>query len=634
MSLQIWLPLNGSLKNQGLSDLTFTASNLTHTTTDGKLGSCYTGNGSNGTLMSAQSIDLGRNQSMFCWLKAATFATNPVGICTNHHYTRQINLGLTLVKSSTTQAYLSVSLGQTNGRNWASYKSKTLLNAGTWYHVGYTYDGATLKLYINGVMDASYSISNVQTGPAPFGCYLWAVNHSGYYLSGHLNDVRVYDHTLSTKEIKEIYKTKIIHYPLDKGDYIAVDNFMATPVPSGVASYAWDASLHPEAITVSNWSGGYNGGVSSPATGYHAHWKLIDDIPTMVFPRLNYTIGSANRWLGISESVSHSDKLKASTTYTISFECMTDTPGRRLHGGLYYYNTSGSRTFHDGSWVVTDMPVGKWKKYSFTFTTIAAMDTTKTSCFYFYGHEGTVNGTAYLRNPQVELGEVAHDYVIGTKSADTVVYDTSGYQRECAVTGTLALKSYYSANSSTTNSHAEKNFQYTYFNGASYMCDDTLKALPDEYTLSCWFNRHGSGHAIDWRDSTASVGVQPIYFDGNGRIQAYSASGGTDNSTYFDYVFNIGTWYHIAVVATTTTLTLYVNGIKQQTKSIANAGGAKAVFHIGCRCNNASVIPIDMRDLRVYATALTDDDIRQLACIPVSIDNHQNFFAMSIKEGD
>lgn len=635
MSLQIWLPLNGSIKNQGLSDLTFTASNLTHTTTDGKLGSCYTGNGSNGTLMSTQNIDLGNHQSMFCWMKATTFATNPVGICTNHHYVRQVNMGLTLVRSSSTQAYLSVSLGKTNGRDWANYKSSTLLNAGTWYHVGYTYDGEKLKLYINGQLDASYNITNIQTGPAPFGCYLWAVNHSSYYLSGHLNDVRVYDHTLSTKEIKEIYKTKIIHYPFDKGDYVTVDNIIGTPIPNGVASYGWDATLHTDAINVRNWTGGYNSGVGTPAQGYHAHWKMMDGIPTMVFPRLNYTIGSANRWLGISESgPNHSDKIKASTTYTISFECMTDTPGRRLHGGLYYYNTAGTRAFHDGSWVVTDMPVGKWKRYSFTFTTISTMDTSKTSYFYFYGHEGSVNGIAYLRNPQVEIGSVAHDYVIGSKTAESVVYDASGYQRNGAVTNTLTLKSYYPASTSTTDSNMDKNFQYTYFNGSAHVCDDTLRALPDKYTLACWINRHGHGHAIDWRNSAGSAGVQPLYFNSEGKIQIFSTAGGTDNSKYFDYVFNTNTWYHIALIATATTLTLYVNGVKQQTKTISHAGGAQVVFHVGCRCSKENITNMSMRDLRVYATDLTDNDIKQLVSIPVSIDNHQNLFTMQIKEGE
>ena len=40
MSLQVWLPLNGNLKNYGLSDMQFTNNSAVVNTT-GKIGSCY-----------------------------------------------------------------------------------------------------------------------------------------------------------------------------------------------------------------------------------------------------------------------------------------------------------------------------------------------------------------------------------------------------------------------------------------------------------------------------------------------------------------------------------------------------------------------------------------------------------------
>ena len=45
MSLRVWLPLNGSLNNQGASSSTVTSNGAT-VDTSGKIGSCYSFNGS------------------------------------------------------------------------------------------------------------------------------------------------------------------------------------------------------------------------------------------------------------------------------------------------------------------------------------------------------------------------------------------------------------------------------------------------------------------------------------------------------------------------------------------------------------------------------------------------------------
>jgi hypothetical protein len=49
MGLRVWLPLNGSLENQGLSNVTFT-NNGAATNANGKIGGCYSFNGSSNYL--------------------------------------------------------------------------------------------------------------------------------------------------------------------------------------------------------------------------------------------------------------------------------------------------------------------------------------------------------------------------------------------------------------------------------------------------------------------------------------------------------------------------------------------------------------------------------------------------------
>lgn len=632
MSLQVWLPLNGDLRNQGLSDLTFTGSNVTLTTNDGKMGSCYSSTGS-GYIISDKKVYLGKNQSMFCWVKPNAFNSSSglTGICGQHRFPSCIGLGITLSYVSATTGYACITCGNGSNRWYREHRGSTLLTAGNWYHIGYTYDGTTVHLYVNGKLDGSYDL-NLATVEDYFQCFMWSMTasgnvlYNGYGLNGKLNDVRAYDHTLSQKEVKELSKGLMLHYTFNRDDYSAITNLFKTPVvgiPYDTAD--WDSSLHKGAVNVSGWTAGCNPGVPTTTVGYHAYWTDMNGIATMVFPKLNYNISgiSASRWLGISTSIA----LSSNTTYTVSFEAMADVEGRVIHGG-YHHNNGSATDFHGTMFHANNIPVGKWKKYAFTFTlgTVAA-----TGSYYFYGMEGS-NGIAYIRNPQIEVGTEARGYVKGNKAKDTIIYDSSGMGHNGTITGTIGIDQ-EEVNTITNGSNTrsvEKTFYSTYFNGSTYVAYDTQMAIPDAYTISFWIYKLSGGHVIDWRDANDN-GSQPIYFNPDtNKIQYHTSAGG---SAYFDYVFNNSKWYHIAIAVTSTTGTLYVNGVKQQTVNIVNTPGTIARFHVGCRQNYINIMHMFMRDLRLYATTLSDTDIKQLYATPFIIDDKQNIYGRELREG-
>lgn len=79
--------------------------------------------------------------------------------------------------------------------------STTALNANTWYHVAATYDGATMKLYINGVLDASKAqAGNVNSNGAFNVGYLYNVSRN---FNGKIDEVRVWKRALSQTEISQ-----------------------------------------------------------------------------------------------------------------------------------------------------------------------------------------------------------------------------------------------------------------------------------------------------------------------------------------------------------------------------------------------------------------------------------------------
>jgi len=62
-------------------------------------------------------------------------------------------MGITIKYVSSTTGYLSVNTGTGSARTYNTYCGTTLLQANTWYHGGYTYDGTNIRIYVNGVCE-------------------------------------------------------------------------------------------------------------------------------------------------------------------------------------------------------------------------------------------------------------------------------------------------------------------------------------------------------------------------------------------------------------------------------------------------------------------------------------------------
>ena len=80
-------------------------------------------------------------------------------------------------------------------------RASTALPVNAWSHLATTYDGATLRLYVNGSQAASLAAGGamaISTGPLKLGGNaVW-----GEWFAGQLDDVRVYNRALSTAEIQ------------------------------------------------------------------------------------------------------------------------------------------------------------------------------------------------------------------------------------------------------------------------------------------------------------------------------------------------------------------------------------------------------------------------------------------------
>jgi uncharacterized repeat protein (TIGR01451 family) len=123
---------------------------------------------------------------------------------------------------------------------------------GEWVHVAATYDGANIKLYINGVLDST----TAYVGTLPGGTEEWRIGRRHDvtdYFDGTLDEIRIYNRDLSNTEIGNLYSSTpspVAHYSMDEG--------------SGTTTL-YDRSGRGNSLTLANmtstsWMGGRNSG--------------------------------------------------------------------------------------------------------------------------------------------------------------------------------------------------------------------------------------------------------------------------------------------------------------------------------------------------------------------------------------
>jgi hypothetical protein len=169
MSLQVWLPLNGSLENQGLSPAKFslvTTGGGIATSPNGKISpSCYVRTTKNTVshITSDINFTLDGDITMACWCKLTDFGTNNSanGIITQHGHNTG-GLGITMRYISANDYRMSINTG-TKGDSFPSaerdrtymtyYGGTNIYNA--WHHLCVTYNAISkqVKMYVDGNLE-------------------------------------------------------------------------------------------------------------------------------------------------------------------------------------------------------------------------------------------------------------------------------------------------------------------------------------------------------------------------------------------------------------------------------------------------------------------------------------------------
>ena len=561
MALQVWLPLNkeGDFQNRGLANITVTNNGATYNSS-GKIGGCYTfGNGStssNGVNINNNFTDLGTTKSISVWV-------NPKG---NHlHYTG------TIISSGNWNSQCWVlGLDQDNSGINMYYRASvtTPIPLNTWTHICVTIDENTTTYYKNGEIvgtEAPYtwtsSASNTMIGRETYA--------SGYFsFNGDISDVRIYDHCLSPKEVKEISKALVLHYPLNDAYVEGTTN-----------------------LANQSYMGGW---INSGSRTVNYNDTTLPNVPTSqrVYSMTATSDGSIAMTCGLTGTV-------ASKTIVASVYVWLD--GAQNGFGVYVRSNKTDDSVgylqYNGTTNAAKWPTKQWIRIVSDAITMPSDATTVYLCTYL-----RVNTQYVAMNGwQIEENDHATPFTSSTRTA-TTVYDCSGYSNNGTIKGSLScvddsprynVSTYFSAN---TNQIVLPSINYSGF-GNSYTISWWAKGNPN----MMWGFADGNRLNIPFVGCYANTGDSynnPFYTPGTTTTITSPLS-----TTEFKYYVAVGDG---------STLKLYVNGVHYGTAKTYKALTGTQIYINGWSSASSYAGVEYISDFRIYATALSADDVKEL----------------------
>ena len=595
MSLRVWLPLDGDLRNQGISDLN-TINMPSSATVDntGKIGKCYTSSGA----ASGVSTNLSFSASQFsiaAWVRINTrvnawrcpfklinsTAGDYIGFCCEHN-TQATYIGFHFYKT----------IDGTNTSIFDAYPI-TDMTVGQWTHLAVTYDGKVATYYKDGIKVSSTTIAAArQNTIANIDRIIMLGSdggRGGAAVKSSLNDVRIYDNCLSAAEVKEIAQGLVLHYKLDNNGQggrnlmrKGTGTFHNTDKLTTITWSGWD-SYNSLSLTDIDWNSHYGDYIT-----YSCYMENVEQ-----------TAGTGS---GIMLHFRYADG-----TYQQFGGGKNGTSGQYLAQG-------------ESGWLrlTVAIPNASTRSNPTTITYVQASVRHNSS-----GGASTIR----YQYPQVEYGNKQTVWSwapedIGDDPAR--IEDSSGYNHN----GTIVGSAIPAADTARYNVS-------THIDGAGVITAVTPGA--DIRTLSCWVKttKNKSTSQMLVADSASNMCIS---FYAGTIIGVFGATRSTGSKCTLGASYKENDWNHIVVVKTSDDgqRDIYCNGEKL-TPAANDYWSATAGFFVGNRNGTVSGnTPFYgyISDVRAYCTPLLDTDIKQLYNVGMKIDKSYNIHTYELHQED
>ena len=593
MSLLVWLPLDGDLRNLGASDIQPLLMGTGITYSAGKIGNAATfPNNSNSCIYMP-----GLKQQIFswcCWFKCVGEGSGASQrLLSEGRDTGSLGTNIYLSKAGTTLSY------STHKKAWGA-----TIALDTWYHVCLTCDESHIRFYINGELQNTTAYTEDSDYAQSNDCFVIGkmaysyTNSTNYFpFNGQINDVRIYDHCLSLAEIKEISQGLVVHYNLEGANtnHLQNSNFATGTTTS------WH-TVNSSSITVTQIDG-INVGTGTKGTSNN----IIGQTST-----LEYTANSL-----VDISISADVYVKESGTFsTGNWIASTTVAG--------WQTMSGSRKNH----LSLELSPG-WNKISTTLRNATQQYSGKV--ITAFGYTGT---TFYITNVKLEVGAkptnwVPHvnDKLFFTLGYDSsVVEDMSGYGHNGSMIGRIE------AMADSPRYKTSLNFPAN--DSGIEIPSMPMNIFNNGNTVAFWIKPSGEDGQRSVYCGSYSGTSYSIEKRANNKLRIWWA--GSPDVSASKLTINDNEWQHIAIVKTEDkqSLLLYKNG--EYIETLTNTFPDKewsGIYRLGrdARTDDTSYIG-QMSDFRIYCTPLLDTDIKLLYNTSVKVNKLGGIHSFALEE--
>jgi len=477
-----------------------------------------------------------------------------------------------------------------DSNGYVSYHDHYTYNylATTWYFyvMSITPNSSTITVY-----NSTGQVTQKSRGDALYSSYtfnkLYLGNAGG---TCYHDDVRIYDHILSLKEIKELVKCKVLHYTFDK-----LEEYTTNLIPDG--NFSTKTLQGPYTAA--------NGGTLTflDGAGVDGSNALVHTVVTGADSYTNYCT-TASAVLG---NVIEGEK------YTASIYARSAT-STNAAGQIYIFSLNSAYAYASGLTSSSFTITPKWQRFTVTYTI-----PTGTGALYLAARvDCDTNGAIiHWSNWQLEKKDHATPFVNGTRN--DIITDSSGYGNN----GVLDV------NCPVWKSDGKIGSGNTYYNGSQFF--PFALTISNPFSISCWIKTSGTGeqHFIASNDAWS-----------NGRYRFYLSSGSLVFAEYDVNIssgattFNNNVWHHVMISYDGTTAYLYADGalVISAAKVFSITSTMSAIGRLYVGAADIRYFTGDIDDVRIYLSSLTLADAEELSQTRASIDNSGSFFVQEIKE--